>query len=324
LAGLSARSRAGGRAVALVTCEQMPELMDEGVLLVDALRRIGVDALPAVWSDPDVDWTRFDLVVVRGTWDYVWRREEFLAWARATPNLHNDAEIHDRNTDKRYLLDLSRAGVPIVPTQFVAAGDPFSLPGGEIVVKPAVSMGGVDTHMFGPDQTRAASDQVAALNSEGRTAMIQPYRADIDESAETGMIYIRGDFSHAIRKGPMLRVPAGGVPAGGVPAGGVPAGGMPAPGKPVEGEPPPEIFEKFRPQVISTRTPSAEELEIAEAALDAVPAGRDRLLYARVDVVPGPSGPEVLELEATEPALHLQYGVGSADRFAAAIKDLVG
>jgi hypothetical protein len=307
LAGLNERSPNGRRVVALATCEQMPELMDEGLLLVDALRRVGIDAFPAVWSDPDVDWDRFDLVVVRGTWDYVWRREEFLAWARATPGIHNDAEILEWNTDKRYLLDLLRAGVPIVPTQFVAPGDPFSIPPGEIVVKPAVSMGAIDTHLFGPEESDAATDLVAELNSDGRTAMIQPYRADIDDSAETGMIYIRGDFSHAIRKGPMLRVPVGEVPAS---------------SKPVDGEQPPGIFEQFRPQVISTRYPSAVELDVAEAALDAVPAGRDRLLYARVDVVPGPTGPEVLELEATEPALHLQYGAGSADRFAVAIKDL--
>jgi hypothetical protein len=292
-----------------VTCELMPELMEEGELLVDALRRVDLDAVPAVWSDPDVDWDQFDLVVVRGTWDYVWRREEFLAWARATPNIHNDADILEWNTDKRYLLDLSRAGVPTVPTQFVAPGDTFLLPPGEVVVKPAVSMGAVDTHLFGPEQSGAATDHVAALNGEGRTAMIQPYRADIDDSAETGMIYIRGDFSHAIRKGPMLRVPVGVLPVGEDGDG--------------DGEQPPGIFEQFRPQVISTRSPSAAELEIAEAALDAVPAGRDRLLYARVDVVPGPTGPEVLELEATEPALHLQYGAGSADRFAVAIKDLV-
>ena len=63
---------------------------------------------------------------------------------------------------------------------------------------------------------------------------------------------------------------------------------------------------------------------MAEAVLDAVPGGRDRLLYARVDLVPGPSGPELIELEVTEPALYLGLGDGAAERLAGAIVDLLG
>jgi hypothetical protein len=71
---------------------------------------------------------------------------------------------------------------------------------------------------------------------------------------------------------------------------------------------------------IATRAATAAERAVGEAALAVV---RDRFgsdqLYARVDLLPGPDGPVVVELELTEPSLFLQYGPDSAERFAAAI-----
>jgi hypothetical protein len=60
--------------------------------------------------------------VVRSCWDYVPRRAEFLAWAQRVPRLANPAEVLAWNTDKRYLRELAAAGVPVVPTTWVAPG----------------------------------------------------------------------------------------------------------------------------------------------------------------------------------------------------------
>jgi hypothetical protein len=66
--------------------------------------------------------------------------------------------------------------------------------------------------------------------------------------------------------------------------------------------------------------PSATEAAVARAALAAVPGGGERLLDARVDLVPGPGGePVVLELELLEPSLFLAHASGAAHRLAAAI-----
>jgi len=280
--------------VALAVCDEMPEHFEEMDLLLEALRRRGLDARQAVWSNPSVDWSEFGLVVIRATWDYVWRRDEFLAWSKVVPSLANPAEILAWNTDKRYLIDLVRKGVPVVPTQFIAPGEPVDIPSGEVVVKPAVGMGSIDASLFGQHESEDAADYVRLLQGTSRTAMVQPYRERIDEAAETGLVYLDGRFSHAIRKGPMLR------------------------SEPVS------LAGRWREEVISSRVPDQVEREVAEAALDAVPRKKRDLLYARVDLVPGPSGPEVLELEATEPALHLQHGEGSSDRFAGAIVRRLG
>ena len=76
--------------------------------------------------------------------------------------------------------------------------------------------------------------------------------------------------------------------------------------------------------MMSAREPTAAQVEVARAALAAVPGG-ERLLYARVDLVPGPDGaPVVLELELTEPSLFLRFAPGSADRLARAVAARLG
>jgi glutathione synthase/RimK-type ligase-like ATP-grasp enzyme len=268
----------------------MPDLDDDGPLLIAALEGAGVVARPAVWDDPAVDWDDFDLVVIRLTWDYISHRDEFVSWAKSLPLVANPPDILDWNTDKRYLADLLRAGVPVIPTLFIGPEDPVELPEGELVVKPTVSAGSIDTSLYAPNELSAASDHVRSLQRAGRTAMVQPYRDLVDEKAETGLVYLGQHFSHAIRKAPMLRAQPHFIPG------------------------------QFREHVISARSASPAEREIAEAVLDAVPGGRSRLLYARVDLVPGPSGPELMELEVTEPDLYLGLADGAADRFAQEIR----
>jgi hypothetical protein len=76
----------------------------------------------------------------------------------------------------------------------------------------------------------------------------------------------------------------------------------------------------YKAEDIRPRTASDRELHIAQRALAAVPGGAERLLYARVDLIPGPDGdPVLLELELTEPSLFLRHDEGAAERFADAV-----
>ena len=68
----------------------------------------------------------FDLAVLRSTWDYSLRLQEFLRWvdrASARTTLLNPANVVRWNTDKHYLAHLARAGVPVVPSTFVEPGE---------------------------------------------------------------------------------------------------------------------------------------------------------------------------------------------------------
>jgi glutathione synthase/RimK-type ligase-like ATP-grasp enzyme len=282
--------------IALVTAAQARDLDQDLPPLRAALERRGVRAEPIVWDDAAARWAEWDAAVVRSTWDYAPRRDAFVAWARALPvRLINAPDVLAWNTDKRYLAELAARGVPITPTTWIGPSDEeIDLPAGEIVVKPAVSAGARDTARYGAGERDAARAHVQRLVSARRVAMVQPYQSAVDEHGETGLVFFGGTFSHAIRKAPILRRGAGLV----------------------EG--------LFATEDIQPRAPSAKERAVAEAVLDAVPAGRASLAYARVDLVKGDHGdPLLLELELTEPSVFLRHAEGSADRLAAAILERV-
>jgi hypothetical protein len=251
-----------------------------------------------VWDDPTVDWDRYGLVVLRSPWDYAPRRDEFVAWAAGIPRLANAAAVVSWNTDKRYLAELDGAGVPVVPTDWVGPGDAWAPPAaGHWVIKPSISAGSRDTGRYDlslASHREHAAAHVRRLVAAGRTVMIQPYLEAVDTFGETALMFVGGEFSHAIRKGPMLDGPDLG---------------------PVERE-----AGLYKPETISAREPSADERALAEHVLDAMPSRPGGLLYARVDVIPGPDGePVLIELELTEPSLFLGFAEGAAQRFADAI-----
>ena len=281
--------------IALVTCADIPELEPDDRLLIEPLRHRGADVTVAIWDDPGVDWKAFDLVVLRSPWDYTPRRDAFVSWAESVPRLVNAAAIVEWNTDKRYLATLDAAGAPVVPTTWVTPEEPhWDMPaGGDWVIKPTVSAGSRDTGRYdlSADEHREhAAAHLARLLDSGRVAMIQPYLTAVDTYGETALIFFAGEFSHAIRKGPMLDGPDLGV------------NGL------------------YKPEAIIPRVPSPAELDTARTVLAALPAALPAPLYARVDVIPGPSGePTLVELELTEPSLFLDHSEGAADRLADAL-----
>ena len=269
--------------VALATWRGFPELWEDDAVLLPVLRELGVDAAPAIWDDAGVDWTGFDLVVVRSTWDYVPRRAEFLAWARGLPAVANPPEVLAWTTEKTYLRELAAAGVPVVPTTWLRPGDDYSPPDGEHVVKPTVSANAADTSRYaaGEDST----PHVERLLADGRDVMVQPYLGRIDTQGETAVVFVDGEFSHAARKAPVLV---------------------------------PDLAEP-EDVAITSCTPTDQELALARRAMAALPFA-EPLLYARVDLVPGDDGdPVLLELELAEPSLFLTTAEGAAERLASAI-----
>jgi glutathione synthase/RimK-type ligase-like ATP-grasp enzyme len=291
---LSTATRGTSPRVALVTCAELPDLDPDDRLVTGPLAARGITAVPAVWDDGDVDWDGFDLVVLRSPWDYAARRDEFVAWAQTVARLANPAKVVLDNTDKRYLAGLAAAGVPVVATRWLEPGESWPPAGGpaegEYVVKPAVSAGSHETGRYDlsdPRQRRLAGGHVERLHAAGKIIMIQPYLSAVDHDGETALVFIDGRYSHAIRKGPLLDGPYEALTG------------------------------LYRPEQIEPRVPSGAERDAAARVLAAAPGD---LLYARVDLIPGPDGaPLLVELELTEPSLFLAHAPGAAERFADAI-----
>jgi glutathione synthase/RimK-type ligase-like ATP-grasp enzyme len=272
--------------VAIVTCS-IKDLDPDQPLLLDALSRVGVHSAAVAWDDAEVNWSSFDLVVLRSPWDYAPRRDEFLTWARGVDNLVNPFEVIERNTDKHYLTELARGGVAVIETQFVDVGQAPTWPTGDFVVKPAVGAGSFDAERYSGSTHDEAFAHVQRLHAAGRDVMVQPYVASIDEHGETAVIFIDGQFAHAMNKGAMLNVTENDRSA---------------------------LFrrEQMRPIEIDEAV-----LGAASTALRALEA--HELLYARVDLVQIDDVWTVMEVELTEPSLFLEFRPKFADVLATAI-----
>jgi hypothetical protein len=247
---------------------------DDG--LVEALRARGLHARWLSWDDPAA--LDSDLVILRATWDYIDRVDEFLAWTRQVPNLLNAPAVVDWNTDKRYLHDLAVGGVPVVESEFFAPGETIHLPGGEVVVKPSIGAGSVGAARF--TDHCAARDHAAYLQESGSTVLVQPYNSRV-EAGETALVFLSGRQSHAFTKGPIL----------------------PPPGQ----RPMFDESGTYAEETLGSADPDFELWDIGHAALAAAASrlgvAPSEFLYARVDILGGPDDPQVLELELVEPSL---------------------
>lgn len=278
--------------IALATAIAATGLDEDMPPLLAAFRRAGVNAQRVAWDDPTVSWSRFDLVLLRSTWNYTDHREAFLAWCEtvaAQTRLLNPPDLVRWNTDKRYLGELAVTGMPVIDSHFLAPGDdPAGIPDlTEFVVKPTVGAGSRGARRFTTHERAQAIDHAGTLLAAGHHILVQPYLAQVDSAGETALLFFDGVFSHAIRKGPLLH----------------------------RGEDATRAL--FAAEHITPRQASEAERSVAEQVLAALPFAMP--LYARIDLLPSPDGPQLLELELAEPSLFFDHAPGSADRFATSV-----
>lgn len=294
--------------IALVTAIAAAGLDDDLAPLLDACARAGLAVQVRAWDDATVGWSRFDAAILRSPWDYVPRLHEFLAWCTRVSSqtrLINPLPVVRWNTDKHYLADLAARDVAVVPTRFIEPEmEPLPAlqaflaehPGAaEFVVKPAVGAGSKDAQRYARSREFAAANHLARLLDAERSAMLQPYLSSVDEHGETALMFFGGAFSHAIRKGPLLR--------------------------PDEGP----TAHLFAEEAISPRSPAPDEFALAQRVMASAMAAlqlREPPLYARVDLIRDAEGhPRLLELELCEPSLFFAQAPGSAERFVALLAD---
>lgn len=259
--------------------------------MAEPLAQAGVSVEPRPWTDPG-DLGPARLVLALMVWGYHRSGERWTqacrAWGQAGLPLANPASVLAWNADKLYLRGMAEAGVPVVPTRFVDRVTPAE-------VEAAFAAFGTDRLIAKPRVSANAHQTLRLAPGDGLegapegAAMIQPYLPAIEDHGELSLIYLDGRFSHAIRKRPA-------------------AGDF-----------------RIQPEyggLITAETPPAEALAVAEAVLASV---EEPLLYARIDLVPGPDGRLCLiEAELIEPDLYLGFDPGRGDGFARAVAARLG
>jgi glutathione synthase/RimK-type ligase-like ATP-grasp enzyme len=276
--------------IALATSAEHAELHPHDLPLAAALRTAGLEPVAEVWTDPSVDWSAYDAVLLRSVWDYHVRLLEFTEWLgqldKAGVPVLNDSDLIRWNADKQYLLELRERGVAIVPSQ-VAAGACLrevvaGLAGQEIVVKPTVSATARHTirGTAGSEELSRAMDDLP-----DSVYLVQPFLDEIQSEGEWSLIFIDGEYSHAVLK------------------------------RPAAGD--------YRVQddfggTAELMEPPVAVLEGSAAALAAANTRRAPV-YARVDGVVSNGRYLLMELELIEPYLFLPQAPSATDQLAAAV-----
>ena len=285
--------------IALLACAEAMDLDTDGPFLFSALDAAGLEYDVVAWDDPKAKWSSYSKVILRATWDYFSRIDEFRAVLDNISDqseLLNPLEVVEWNLDKRYLNELRRADIPVVDTAFVShLMPPTELMNAltrigrwkcvEVVVKPTVSAGSNDTYRLDAADGSSIAKAVQSIVDSDRVAMVQPYLVEVDSYGERGCVYFNGSFGHAFAKAALLLPGA----------------------QAVDG-----LFmqEEIEPVGLS---------DAERTAADAVNAWLVQrfgpLLYARIDLLPSLSGPQILEVELIEPSFFFDSDPSAAARF---------
>lgn len=262
-------------------------------LIVAAGKGRGIEFETVYWDEADLPRRGFDAAIIRTCWDYHERSDEFVATLeaheRAGLRIFNSSNIVRWNARKTYLKELGSSAIETVWADRADArtvAQAFdALDAAEIVVKPQVGAGSIRTVRL----KRNAWSEADLIEGPTDAAMIQPYLRAIETEGERSLFWFGGRFSHAIRKAPQSGDWLANVPG--------------------------------KTRFWAEAAPAAA-MEAAEAARSRAP--RD-LLYVRIDLVLGDDGAwRVIEIEAIEPYLFLDFAPEGAEVFVDAIARVLG
>ena len=238
------------------------------------------------WDQPDVEWQAFGAAIIGTTWDYSDRAELFLETLKqieSRTRLFNSSAMVRWNSDKRYLKELAKNGAKLIPTQWIETPTESSvreafdvLQCDDLVVKRQVGAGAAGQYRL------QRGDAVPVLD---RAMMAQPFFPSIQTEGELSLIYVDGQFCHALIK------------------------------RAVSGDYRIQSSYGGTEQAIEA---SAEDLASASSVLGSL---EEMPLYARVDMLRAETGElYLMELEVIEPYLYPLEGPELGSRMAAAVE----
>jgi len=200
-----------GKRVGFVTYLTSSEVTASDTFLVSAIERLGglVDSAP--WDSPQVDWQKYDVLILRSCWNYHTKYFAFLKWLEhiETLGIHvwNPPAILRWNMDKSYLLSLNQKGIQIVPTSIITARRENSIENifeemesNKLVLKPAIGASAYEVHKINVEDGEKNLTILSSLLLHS-DVLIQPFMEEIYDG-EISLIFIGNTFTHAVMKTP--------------------------------------------------------------------------------------------------------------------------
>lgn len=280
--------------IALATCTGLPAWEVDDRFLHAALEADGFRISRPAWDDPKVDWAKFDACVIRTTWDYTKRPDDFRAWierAHRETRLWNPGPVAVWNLEKTYLKELEGRGVRIVPTQWIEQGGSVDISEAlhargwsQAFLKPVIGASASETLRIRSEADFAEAQRHLDRTLTSSSMMLQPFFERVLLEGEFSAIFIDREITHAVRKIPVL-------------------GDY-------------RVQDDYGARDERIILESNDE-HWARAVLEA--AAGD-LLYARVDFLRDSEGqPHLVELELIEPSLFFRHGAEAAHALSSAL-----
>ena len=272
--------------IVLLSCDDVWKMVEDDHLLINELTNQGYEVTTVSWNSK-TDWSRFDLALIRTTWDYTKHLEAFLQVlqdiTKTTPLL-NTIDVVRWNCHKGYLKELQGHGIKLLPTVFFSHSDHLALPddwkGNRFIIKPCVSAGAYKTTILSRHEVEDGTYRNEMIPGDW---MCQPFLESIKEG-EVSLLFFNRQFSHALNKVPK------------------------------DGDF--RVQEEFGGTVVPLN-PSEKLLKLGHEIIKLVPYD---ILYARVDLVPFENSYALMELEMIEPSLYFRSNAEAAKNFVSALE----
>ena len=265
-------------------------------LLINSMKKYGWDCKLVPWDILNISWNDFDLAIIRSTWDYQGRIEEFLKVLHkihiSNCALQNSLDLVKWNINKSYLLELSKKNIEIIPSLFFKNYDEQNIQKSfshfsneKLIIKPTMSANADDTFIVTKKGFSNTNFFLSSLFSK-RGFIVQPFIENIKEEGEYSLIFFGEHHSHTL-----LKTPKNGDF---------------------------RVQEEHGGILKLIENPEKKLLKIAEAIIKSLPF---KNLYARVDLVRRKDTFLLMEVELIEPSLYFNLASEASSTLAKIISE---
>ena len=256
--------------VGIISNDKYKGRIVEDIQISKELKKIGIESEIISWEDPNVDYNKYSILVMKSVWGYHKNYDKFKNWMKMIKdkkiNIFNSIDTIESNIKKDCQFELlNKYNISHIPSIIYKGNNiPNKIKTGK-VVKPIISGSGDDTVL---SENYDIDNYRDIINNKDNGIIVQPYIKEI-VNGEYSIIYIDNQNTHN-----MIRYPG--------------------------------IFTTKRKPYQALKVPP-RVLELAEK-VKKIPEYSD-LLYMRVDIVDGKK-PMVMEVELAEPDLLTRIMIG--------------